>query len=377
MLSCNDFFQEAEKLDLHFFAGVPDSLLSSFSAWLMEHNPEEHIITANEGNAAAMAAGYYMSTGKIPVVYMQNSGIGNIVNPAASLLHREVYQIPVLFFVGWRGEPGIHDEPQHVFQGRATVSMLKGMEIETEILSTNWDEAKVQLDQAVNKMKEKKESHAFIIHKGTFETYPLKEKGSKSYPLTREHALEIITSFIPDNAAIISTTGKMSRELFEIRERNGQGHEHDFLTVGSMGHASSIAVGVAHSYKNQVYCLDGDGAFLMHMGALAVIGQKNCHNLKHILINNGCHESVGGQPTAGFSIKPEKIAQACGYPHTCTCITEEELKDAIKRAANKDGLELIQVLVNAESRSDLGRPTIPAVKNKENFMNYVINMENQ
>src|SRR5699024_4578428 len=177
MLNCEAFFQEAQQLDLHFFAGVPDSLLSSFSAWLMEHNPQEHIITANEGNAAAMAAGYYMATGKIPVVYMQNSGIGNIVNPAASLLHREVYQIPVLFLVGWRGEPGIHDEPQHVFQGRATIPMLEGMEIEPEILSTDWIQAKQQLNQAVEKMKKTKESHAFIIHKGTFETYHLKEKG--------------------------------------------------------------------------------------------------------------------------------------------------------------------------------------------------------
>ncbi len=372
MLNCEAFFQEAQQLDLHFFAGVPDSLLSSFSAWLMEHNPQEHVITANEGNAAAMAAGYYMATGKIPVVYMQNSGIGNIVNPAASLLHREVYQIPVLFLVGWRGEPGIHDEPQHVFQGRATIPMLEGMEIEPEILSTDWIQAKQQLNQAVEKMKKTKESHAFIIHKGTFETYPLKEKGCMDYPLTRERALEIITEQMPEDSLIVSTTGKMSRELFEIREKRGQGHEHDFLTVGSMGHASSIALGVARSCKKPVYCLDGDGAFLMHMGALAVIGQYNNKNLKHILINNGCHESVGGQPTAGFSIKAEQIAKACGYPHTCTCITEEELRQAIKRAGNKDGLEFIQVMVNAQSRSDLGRPTIPALKNKENFMNYIV-----
>ena len=377
MINCNDFFQKAEKLDLHFFAGVPDSLLSSFSAWLMEHNPDEHVITANEGNAAAMAAGYYMATGKIPVVYMQNSGVGNIVNPAASLLHREVYQIPVLFLVGWRGEPGIHDEPQHIFQGRATIPMLEGMEMKTEILSTDWEKASVQLEQAVKQMKETKESYAFVVHKGTFEPYPLRAKGKEEYPLTREQALEIITSLIPKNAAIVSTTGKMSRELFEIRERNGQEHQHDFLTVGSMGHASSIALGVARSYKNQVYCLDGDGAFIMHMGALAVIGQSNCHNLKHILINNGCHESVGGQPTVGFQIEPEAIAQACGYPRTCTCITEEELRQAIEQAANRDGLELIQILVNAKSRSDLGRPTIPAVENKENFMNFIINMENQ
>ena len=258
MLNCEAFFQEAQQLDLHFFAGVPDSLLSSFSAWLMEHNPQEHVITANEGNAAAMAAGYYMATGKIPVVYMQNSGIGNIVNPAASLLHREVYQIPVLFLVGWRGEPGIHDEPQHVFQGRATIPMLEGMEIEPEILSTDWIQAKQQLNQAVEKMKKTKESHAFIIHKGTFETYPLKEKGCMDYPLTRERALEIITEQMPEDSLIVSTTGKMSRELFEIREKRGQEHEHDFLTVGSMGHASSIALGVARSCKKPVYCLDGD-----------------------------------------------------------------------------------------------------------------------
>ncbi len=376
MLDCDVFFQKMEQLDLHFFAGVPDSLLSSLSAWLMDHNPEEHVIAANEGNAVGMAAGYYMATEKIPVVYMQNSGIGNSVNPAASLLHREVYQIPVLFFVGWRGEPGVHDEPQHVFQGRATIPMIEGMEIECEVLSTDWEKAAIQLNQAVTKMKETKESHAFVIHKGTFSAYPLKQKGCDTYPLTRERALEVITELVPEHAALISTTGKISRELFEIRERRNEGHEHDFLTVGSMGHASSIAFGVARCYDNPVYCLDGDGALIMHMGSLAVIGQSHCHNLKHILINNGCHESVGGQPTAGFSIQAEQIAAACGYPYTCTCTTEQQLREAMKQAMTRDELEFIQVIVNADSRADLGRPTISAIKNKENFMNYIINKEN-
>lgn len=373
MLQCELFFDKLKKLNLDFFTGVPDSLLSSLSAWLLDKNPKQHVIAANEGNAVGIAAGYHLATGKIPVVYMQNSGIGNTVNPVASLLHKDVYQIPALFLVGWRGEPGVHDEPQHVFQGRATIPMLECMEIKTERLSQDWQEAEGQLIDAVSYMQKTGSPFAFVIQKGTFDSYPLKSKGNASYPLTRERALEIIAEAMEENCAVVSTTGKLSRELFEIRERNGQGHQKDFLTVGSMGHASSIALGIAKASEKTVYCLDGDGALIMHMGALAVNGQSGVKNLKHILINNGCHESVGGQPTVGFSIEPGKIAEACGYKKTYCCRTEEELRTAWQELDAASELALLQVFVNADSRADLGRPTISAIDNKNNFMNYLIN----
>ncbi|MFQ9510567.1 MAG: phosphonopyruvate decarboxylase [Lachnospiraceae bacterium] len=371
MIQCKTFMEELKGYGIDFFTGVPDSLLSSLSAYLLDYAPENHIIAVNEGNAVGIAAGYHLATGKIPVVYMQNSGIGNTVNPVASLLHRDVYQIPALFIVGWRGEPGVHDEPQHVFQGKVTIELLEDLDIKTEILSTDWMEAAGQMKRAVAYMEQTGHPFAFVVHKGTFEAYPLKEKGNATYPLTREKALELICDAIPEDGVIVSTTGKMSRELFEIRERNGETHEKDFLTVGSMGHASSIALGIARSTKRPVYCLDGDGAVLMHMGAMAIIGQSECQNYKHIVINNGCHESVGGQPTVGFQIKIAEVAKACGYKKVYNCQTEEELKRALAEQRESKDIELIQIYVNPSSRGDLGRPTISAIKNKENFMTYL------
>lgn len=368
MISCDLFFETLKNEGLEFFTGVPDSLLSSLSAWLIAHTPERHIIAANEGNAVGIAAGYHLATGKIPVVYMQNSGIGNTVNPVASLLHRDVYQIPALFLVGWRGEPGVHDEPQHVFQGKATVDMLEAMDVPAVILEQDWEKAREQLLHVIKGIRENGTPAALVIHKNTFESVPLAKKDA-GYPMSRERALEVIADNLLPDGRIVSTTGKLSRELFEIRERRGEGHEKDFLTVGSMGHASSIALGVARETNRPVYCLDGDGAVLMHMGAMAVIGQSGISNLKHIVINNGCHESVGGQPTVGLDIRMDQIALACGYERVYTCTTEEELAEAMKSVNQAKQVQLIQVLVNTNSRKDLGRPTVSSHENKQNFMN--------
>lgn len=368
MISCEVFFETLRSEDIKFFAGVPDSLLSSLSAWLIANTPKQHVIAANEGNAVGLAAGYHLATGKIPVVYMQNSGIGNTVNPVASLLHKDVYQMPALFIVGWRGEPGVHDEPQHVFQGKATISMLEAMDVPATVLERDWEAAKAQLLEVIGRIKENGTPEAIVIHKDTFAPVPFTKKQS-GYPLSRERALEIITEQILPDAKVVSTTGKLSRELFEIRERRGEGHAQDFLTVGSMGHASSIALGVAMHTNQPVYCFDGDGAALMHLGAMAVIGQSGVTNLKHILFNNGCHESVGGQPTVGMEVDLGQIALASGYEKVYTCTTEAELRQAMEAINQAEGIQLIQVMVNADSRKDLGRPTISSHANKENFMN--------
>ncbi len=368
MISCEVFFETLRSEGITFFTGVPDSLLSSLSAWLIANTPNQHVIAANEGNAVGLAAGYHLATGKIPVVYMQNSGIGNTVNPVASLLHKDVYQIPALFIVGWRGEPGVHDEPQHVFQGKATIAMLEAMDVPATVLDCDWEAAKVQLLEVIHRIRKNGTPEALVIHKDTFAPVPFAKKQT-GYPLSREQALKIVTEEMLPESRIVSTTGKLSRELFEIREGRQEGHERDFLTVGSMGHASSIALGVAMHTQQPVYCLDGDGAVLMHMGAMAVLGQSGVSNLKHILFNNGCHESVGGQPTVGMEVDLAQIAQACGYEKVYTCTTEEELREAMKAVNQAAHMQLVQILVNADSRKDLGRPTISSHTNKENFMN--------
>ncbi len=376
MIACNDFFQKLRECGTDFFTGVPDSLLGSLSAWLLANDAENHLIAANEGNAVGLAAGHYLSTGRIPVVYLQNSGIGNIINPVASLLHRDVYQIPVLFLVGWRGEPGVSDEPQHIFQGKATISLLEDVGMRTEILCHDWETASEQIEAAYAEMKRSGGSAAFVIRKGTFAPYPFQKEDS-CHPMSRERALEVIASSLPEDSVVVSTTGKLSRELFEIRERRGEGHEKDFLTVGSMGHASSIALGIARNTDKMVYCLDGDGAALMHMGAMAVLGQSKISNMKHIVINNGCHESVGGQPTVGFFVHLEEIARGCGYPSVITCETEEALAQTMQTIRERQGLEFVQVMVNAKSRSDLGRPTIGTHANKEHLMNYLLEVRDE
>lgn len=367
MISCDVFFKALRKEGIDFFTGVPDSLLSSLSAWLIAHTPERHIIAANEGNAVGIAAGHYLATGQIPVVYMQNSGIGNTVNPVASLLHQDVYQIPVLFLVGWRGEPGIHDEPQHVFQGKATIQMLEAMDVKAVVLDTDWEQARKQVEETIAYMKETGRSAALVIHKNTFETVKF-AKAQNGYPLSREQALEVILKHLPEESRIVSTTGKLSRELFELREARGEGHEKDFLTVGSMGHASSIALGVAMENNRPIYCLDGDGAALMHMGAMAILGQSQADNIQHILLNNGCHESVGGQPTVGMQVQLDQVALACGYEKVYNCTDEAALAAALEEVKQAKHVCLIQVFVNTESRSDLGRPTVTSHQNKANFM---------
>lgn len=359
-----------------FYTGVPDSLLRSLCDFLTEtygDDPKRHIIAANEGNAAAIAAGYHLSTGKIPAVYMQNSGEGNIINPLASLLNDKVYQIPAIFIIGWRGEPEVHDEPQHIFQGEVTLKLLEDMNVKYFVIEK---ETKTEKIAAVTKdfqtlLGEGKQV-AFVIKKGAL-TYAPKIEYKNNNKMRREEIIERIVK-ISGNAPIISTTGKTSRELFEIREKNSESHERDFLTVGSMGHASSIALGVALNKPNQkIWCVDGDGAFLMHMGAAAVIGKIKPKNLIHIAINNGAHESVGGMPTAAKNINLSEVAKSCGYVNSACVDNFEDLEKELKKAKTSDELYFIEAKCAIGSREDLGRPTLTAVENKANFMRYLEN----
>ena len=336
---------------------------------------EKNIISANEGNAVAIASGYYLATGKIGLVYMQNSGQGNSINPIASLIDEKVYKIPMLMLIGWRGEPGKKDEPQHKKQGIITLELLEVLGIKYSILDENMscDDVKKTIKYACEYMKKNSVPYAFVIRKNTFSEYKLKNISKQSdLELTREKAIELIESNIDKDAAIVSTTGMASRELFEIREKFKEEHNKDFLTVGSMGHASQIALGIALSNKNKnIYCIDGDGALIMHLGGLAIIGSLNAKNYKHIVINNGAHDSVGGQETVGLKINVPAIAEACGYKKAYACSNEDELLNYINIIDKMEGPVLLEVKVKKGARKDLGRPTTTPIENKEAFMKFL------
>lgn len=360
-----------EILGAEFYAGVPDSLLRPLCDYLMDAfgtDPRRHMIAANEGNAAALAAGYHLATGKVPVVYLQNSGEGNLVNPAASLLHRQVYGIPVIFVVGWRGEPGVRDEPQHVFQGEVTLKLLEDLGIPAFVIGPETGDEEVREAMAgFRPLLAEGGDAAFVIRKGGL-TYGKKRTYRNGYGLRREEAIRQIARAAGGDP-VVSTTGKASRELFEIREALKQDHSRDFLTVGSMGHASSIALGVAlHRPQERVWCLDGDGALLMHMGAMAAIGQGRPRNLIHIVLNNAAHESVGGLPTAAGGLDIPAIARACGYPCALTAETAGALDEALREAKARQDLCLIEVKCAIGARPDLGRPTTSPQENKRAFM---------
>ena len=320
-----------------FYTGVPDSQLKALCNYLMDTygiDPKHHIIAANEGNCTALAAGYHLATGKVPVVYMQNSGEGNIINPVASLLNDKVYAIPCIFIIGWRGEPGIHDEPQHIYQGEVTTKLLADMDIKYFIIGkdTTDDEVTMAMNEFKSVLNTGKQV-AFVIRKGTLTDAP-KVAYKNDNSMIREEIIRHIVAASSEDP-IVSTTGKASRELFEIRVANGQSHKYDFLTVGSMGHSSSIALGVALNKPDQrIWCIDGDGAVLMHMGSMAVLGANRPKNLIHVVINNGAHETVGGMPTVAGEIDLVGVAKACGYPNA-VCVDNFEALDNELEAAKK------------------------------------------
>lgn len=364
-----------EFLNSDFWVGVPDSLLSPLCNYLMDIygiDSRHHLVAANEGNCVGIAAGYHLATGKIPVVYMQNSGEGNATNPIVSLLNEKVYAIPMIFVIGWRGRPGTKDEPQHVFQGEITEAILNVLGIEYYVLTKEMTEQQLAaVMKSCRKQLENGKSVAFIVEKNAL-IYDKVNTYENSYKMQREDAIKCIVKFSGTDP-IISTTGKASRELFEIREMNKQGHKYDFLTVGSMGHSSSIALGIATQKENcKVWCIDGDGAILMHMGAMAVIGASDLRNFIHVAINNESHESVGGLPTVARNIDLCAIASACGYDYVVQVDNVEALEKELLGIKFNNKLSFIEVKCALGTRENLGRPTMSAVENKVNFMEYIL-----
>ena len=358
-------------LNTDFYTGVPDSLLRPLCDYIYTQyglNPKHHIVAANEGNAAAIAAGYHLATGRIPVIYLQNSGEGNIINPLLSLLSEDVYAIPALFIIGWRGEPGVPDEPQHVHQGKVTLSLLETMRVPYVVVDKEMTATELEIQmQPLHEAMQAGRQTALVICKGALENEQ-KVTHKNENPLTREEIIQAVAA-AAGNSPIISTTGKASRELFEYREGTGAGHGQDFLTVGSMGHSSSIALGIAlQKPEKQIWCIDGDGAALMHMGAMAVIGSVQPQNLIHVIIDNSAHESVGGMPTAAQNIDFSQIAEGCGYEYIHTVRSMDELKAVLLSLPHEIGLRFLLAKAAIGARKDLGRPTTTPKSNKTDFM---------
>ena len=372
-----EFFIEAlREKGIDCFAGVPDSLLKNICAYITDHADAAHnIIAANEGAAVGLAAGHYLATGQPACVYMQNSGEGNIINPLASLTNQEVYNIPVLLLIGWRGRPGVHDEPQHVKQGKVTTGLLNVMGVNYEVLSKEEDKAAKQIEKAAKALANK-EVFALVIEKDTFEDYKLQNVEVNDLTMSREEAIQTVAAALGEKDCIVSTTGMISRELFEYRAAMNQGHERDFLTVGSMGHASQIALGIALAQPDRrVWCFDGDGATIMHMGSMAIVANKAPKNYVHVVFNNGAHDSVGGQPTVGLKIDLPAVAKAVGYK----AIISVDNKGALEKQLSIVNSQLsineypifMEIRVKKGNRKDLGRPTTTPIQNKEALMAFL------
>ena len=368
-----EFFRLLADNNVDFFTGVPDSLLKQLCLCIDDNvSNDRHIIAANEGNAIALATGYHLGTDKLAAVYMQNSGLGNAINPLLSLADMEVYSIPMILIIGWRGEPGVKDEPQHIKQGKVQLDLLDSMNLPYDIIFADDTEWKQKITKGINVAITENRPYAIVVKKGTFEKYSVFEDEVKSELMAREKALEILLKHIPKDAVIVSTTGKTSREIFEIRENNKEPHFKDFLTVGSMGHCSSIALGIALAQpKRKVVCIDGDGAFLMHMGSLAAIGKSQPNNFYHILMNNFVHESVGGQKTAIDAINVQEISKSAKYVGVNSVDSAADLANSIGNIFSSQGPQFLEIKLKPGSRTDLGRPTIKPIDNKRNLIEFL------
>lgn len=364
------FYQSLHNAGIHFFAGVPDSLLKHLCACITKQAQEQHVITANEGGAVAMAMGYHLATNKIPCVYMQNSGLGHAINPLLSMADTDVYSIPMLLIVGWRGEldlwnQQIPDEPQHKKQGQVTCKLLDTMYIPYQVIGPESQDAIQSMQSLIELAQKESKPVALVIRKNTFSFYPAPQPICSSYDMTREQAISKLLSCLPKETFVVSTTGKTSRELFELRDQQNIGHDQDFLVVGSMGHASQIVAGIKHCAPDKrVVCLDGDGSCLMHLGSLT---NNAAYDFCHIVLNNGAHESVGGQPTLGLSINLPQIALGCGYQSAISIETPDEILTALDAIQGLSGAHMVEIKIKQGSRQDLGRPTLSNDKMKRLF----------
>jgi phosphonopyruvate decarboxylase len=374
MISPKIFHDILNQNDVSFYTGIPDSLLKDYCAYITDNvDSESHIIAANEGGAVALAIGFHLATGNLPLVYLQNSGLGNIINPILSLADAEVYSVPMILLIGWRGEPGVKDEPQHIKQGRVQNHLLDAMEIPYIVVGPDEDNLSTKIFDITSLAKQKSKPVAIIVKKDTFSNYKVKTPDLES-SLTREEAISSILDSLTNDEVIVSTTGMPSRELYEQRILRENNSNRDFLTVGGMGHCSQIALGISLNSKRNVICIDGDGAVLMHMGSIPIIGQFGNKNFIHIILNNGAHDSVGGQPTIAGKICFRSIATASGYKQVFQIRSSYEVSDTLSKVLNDlNGPILIEIVVKKGNRSDLGRPKSRPEDNKKDLMLFLKN----
>lgn len=374
MIYQKKFLECLQNAGVEFITGVPDSLLNEFCLYVEAESPRgQHVIAANEGNAVALAAGYHLATGSVPLVYTQNSGLGNAINPLLSLTNKDVYAIPMVLLIGWRGDPEIKDHTHHMKQGELTPVLLESMDIPFKIIADTGEDAFAAAQWAVATAKKINGPTALIAKKGVFAKSKKIEVSAPAdkYEMRRENAIECILQCAPQNALFVASTGRAARELHALRDLSGAVHDLDFLNVGAMGHASSIAVGMALARKERlVVCLDGDAAAIMHLGALTTTGKLGPPNFLHVVLNNGAHESVGGQPSAGFTANLTAIAEHSGYKTVGSAVeTEQALRGAIKTLLATEGPAFIDIRIRKGIRSDLGPLDINHREYKEVFMN--------
>jgi len=371
-LSAQQLYDPLVTNGVDYFCGVPDSITSPFSHFLEESTPDKHTITANEGNAIGLAIGYHIATGKIPLVYMQNSGLSNAMDPLASLADKSVFNTPMLLLIGWRGQPGIKDEPHHERQGAITPDLLKSLEIPFEILSNEPSEAERQIRDTVLNAGEQSRPYALLLEQGALAEYSKSKQEYDRFSLSREEALGVVLDFVNESSVIVTGIGKISRELFEYREHKNQGHVQDLMVVGGMGHASSIALGIAQQKpEKKVFCLEGDGSVLMHLGALPSIGSLTPANFYHIVFNNGSHDSVGGLPTSGQHADITAIARACGYGRAESVSEAQSVTTALDEMQQGKGPALLEINIRKGARPNLTRPTISPAQDKADLMTFL------
>ncbi|MFX1314680.1 MAG: phosphonopyruvate decarboxylase [Promethearchaeota archaeon] len=378
MISCRDFFNILNKHNLTFFTGIPDSTFKDLMKYLAENDGKslDNIVACNECEAIAIASGYHLATNNIGIVYMQNSGLGKAVNPLTSLCDPDVYSIPILLMIGWRGEPGKIDAPQHKKMGKITLSLLETLQIPYIILNPDLNDVERELNKALNYFNEHKSPYAFIFRRNFFKEYEMKKEYLNTYELTKKEAIKSIMSNIGNGEIIVSTTGYISRELYEYRESTNREHQKHFYNIGAMGCASSIGLSIAlQKPKNKVLVFDGDGAAIMQMGAFTTIGKRSPSNFVHILLDNEVHESTGGQPTNSPIINFVKIAIASNYKYAIQIETKEELLKSIKDIKNRIGPVLLTIKVKHEPNLTLKRPDRIPNEYKEDFMNYLSDLK--
>jgi phosphonopyruvate decarboxylase len=375
MIDPAHFLRHCTELGIDLFTGVPDSLLKSLNSQIMLDVPRDrHVIAANEGAAVGLAIGHHLRTGRTALVYLQNSGFGNTVNPLLSLADADVYGIPMVLLVGWRGQPGVKDEPQHVKQGRIQEQLIDALELPWAVLPEDDDAAAAAMRLAIATARDQSTPYVVLVTKGTFSEPRSASPSPQSGPTgtevaSREEALAALVAAMGTETVNVSTTGMLSRELFELRQRAGQDGSRDFLTVGGMGHASSIALGVAMAEPDrEVWCLDGDGALLMHLGSVPVIADHAPTNLFHVVFNNGVHDSVGGQPTSITSVQVDDAARAMGYRWAASTADPEELPPLVDQMRSAGGPCLLEVRVLPGNRAGIGRPTRSPAESKLAFM---------